>query len=62
MCKKYERVFIKLLIANKRTALDPVTLPVIPCKLPSRQANKCLPTQPHWKRVINQMIDALLDS
>ena len=60
ICKKYGSVFSKSLTADKHTRFKPASLPLIKGAKPSRRAKGCRKTPLHWKRTMDEMIDALL--
>ena len=61
ICTKHAFVFKKSLTAENRTHFEPATLPLIEGAKPSRQAKGCRKTPLHWKRTMDEMIDALLE-
>ena len=62
ICVKYALVFKKSLTAEKRKHFKPVTLPLIIGAKPDRPAGACRRTPLHWKRTMDEILDALLES
>ena len=60
ICTKYARVLKKSLTADKGTAFEPAMLPIIQGAKPIRRAKTCRKTPLHWKRTLDEMIDALM--
>ena len=62
ICTEYAAVFKKSLTADKRTKFKPATLPLIAGARPSRRPTGCRKTPLHWKGVIGDMLDSLLEA
>ena len=60
ICTKYVLVFKKSLTADKQTKFKPATMPIIQGAKPTRRAKTCRKTPLHWKRMLDEMNDALL--